>query len=90
MSPKKTGIPSPQTKKELKKEIAEKMEAALPEMKTKLGNKKFQQRIKKAAKIITHGLHTKDISADNGKPKTAAAAPAKNIKTLKKINTKKS
>lgn len=88
MSSNKTGNPSPQTKKELKKEIAEKMESALPEMKTKLGDKKFQQRIKKAAKIITRGLHNKDFSSNKDKPKTAA--PAKKIKTVNKIKSKNS
>jgi hypothetical protein len=88
MSSNKTGAPSPQTKKELKKEIAEKIGSALPEMKTKLGDKKFQQRIKKAAKIITHGLHNKDLSPNKDKPKTATS-PAKKIKTVKKVKAKK-
>ena len=89
MATKKPAIKSLNTKKELKKEIAEKMEAALPEIKTKLGDKKFQQRIKKAAKVITHGLHNKDFSSNNGKPDTAVEAPVKKVKSLKKVKAKK-
>lgn len=79
----------PVSKKEFKKEIAGKIESAIPELKTKLGNKEFMQRSKKAAKILMHGLHSKDVSNLNGKPKPDAEGVAKKSKTSKKVKAKK-
>ena len=76
-------------KKELKKDLADKMESALPEIKTKLGEKKFQRRIRKAAKILVHGLHNKDLSGNNGNGNNAPETPLKKIKGVKKPKTKK-
>ncbi len=74
-------------KKELKKELADKIESVLPEMKTKLGEKKFHNRIKKAAKLIVHGLHDKDLSENNETENTNTAQPKK-AKALKKAKAK--
>ena len=49
-----------QNKKQIKKELAHNIEIALPEIKSELGEKKFKKRIKKAAKLITEGLHLKN------------------------------
>jgi hypothetical protein len=83
MATKKTAAKPEHPKKEFKKELVGKIETALPEIKTKLGEKKFQHRIKKAAKILVHGLHGKDFSA-NGKTGDAAKASVKKIKHLKR------
>jgi hypothetical protein len=48
-------------KKELKKQLADKIETALPELKDMLGEKKFANRIKKAAKLLMEGLHKEDL-----------------------------
>jgi hypothetical protein len=75
-------------KKEFKKELAVKMGTALFEMKDKLGEKKFERRIKKAAKILMQGLHTKDFPGSNGKPNGVVEASSKKIKGLKKSKVK--
>ena len=84
MSTKKTAIASAHSKKAYKKEIYAKLETALQDLKNNLGDKEFQHRIKKAAKIFLHGLHSKDFSS----PKNDVAKPgevgAKKIKGLKK------
>jgi hypothetical protein len=79
-----------QSKKELKKEIAVKLEAALTELKDKLGEKEFQHRLKKAAKVLVHNLHSKDFSENgNNGTKTEKPAPEKKIKSVKKVAPKK-
>ena len=88
MATKKTAAKPEHAKKEFKKELTDKMETALPEIKTKLGDKKFQRRIKKAAKLLVHGLHDKDFSA-NGKKSKAAKAAVKKVKSAKKPKAKK-
>jgi hypothetical protein len=88
MATKKTADKLEHAKKEFKKELAVKMESALPEIKTRLGDKKFQRRIKKAAKLLVHGLHDEDFSA-NGKTSKTAKAAVKKIKSAKKSKVKK-
>ncbi len=55
MAKKKSGN-TPQTKKQIKKELAGKIESAVPEIKVRLGEKKFNKRIKKATRLLTEGL----------------------------------
>jgi hypothetical protein len=76
------------TKKEFKKELANKIESALPELKTKLGDKEFQHRIKKATKILSQGLHSKDVSKIKSKSKVTTAKNSKNLKKVKAIKQK--
>jgi hypothetical protein len=57
-----------QNKKQVKKELAHNIEIALPEIKLKLGEKKFNKRIKKAAKLITEGLHLKSHNKKDNNP----------------------
>ncbi|HEX5154236.1 MAG TPA: hypothetical protein VFW07_22465 [Parafilimonas sp.] len=85
---KKAGKPA-YSKKELKKELAGKIESVLSELKNTLGEKEFQHRIKKAAKILVHGLHIKEISASsNGTPANAKKTThAKKIKGVKKAKS---
>ena len=73
-------------KKEFKKELAGKLETVLAELKTMLGEDEFQHRLKKAAKVLTHGLHGKDIAPET--VKTTEPSPKK-TKALKKAAAKK-
>ncbi|MDQ2753263.1 MAG: hypothetical protein M3R72_09610 [Bacteroidota bacterium] len=68
-------------KKEFRKQLADKIEAAISELKTTLGEKKFQHRIKKAVKHITEGLHKKEKVKVVKKAKVVAkkAAPKKAV-----------
>jgi hypothetical protein len=45
------------TKKELKKELAQKIETALPEIEESLGKKKFNKRLKKVTRLLVKGVH---------------------------------
>jgi len=89
MASKKPAIKPAHAKREFKKELEGKMESALPDVKTKLGEKKFQRRIKKAAKILVQGLHNKDFSNNNGTANDAVNDSAKKIKGVKKSRAKK-
>lgn len=64
------------THKEIKKEIHSKLEAALVDLKGQLGDKKFNNRIKKAAKLLSEGLG-KEEKPEAPKVAEAKAAPAK-------------
>lgn len=68
-------------KKELRKQLFDKIEAAIPELKTTLGEKKFHHRIKKAVKHITEGLHKKEAVKVVKKAKAVAkkASPKKAV-----------
>jgi hypothetical protein len=88
MTTQKSADKSPHTKKEIQKELEVKMESALPEIKATLGEKKFHRRIKKVAKILVHGLHTKDFSNGNGTSHPVAKASPKKIKSVKKVKAK--
>lgn len=89
MANKKPAIKSVHSKKELKKELAGKIASVLAELKNTVGEKEFQHRLKKAAKIFVQGLHSKDFSANtNGTEKPLKEAPPKKIKELKKAKTK--
>ena len=76
------------SKKELKKELAGKIESALSELKNTLGEKEFQHRLKKAAKVLLHGLHRKEISSsNNGTPDNSKKTSPKKIKAVKKAKS---
>src|SRR4051794_35421242 len=70
-------------KKELKKQLADKMETALPELREMIGEKKFLNRIKKAAKLLMEGLHKEELTKKKMQPNKKAIA-------AKKTTTKKS
>ena len=61
-------------KKELKKQLADKMETALPELRAMLGKKKFVHRLKKAAKLLMEGLHKEDVPKKKKEPVAKTAA----------------
>lgn len=60
-------------KPSLKKQIAAKLIATFAELKTKLGEKKFNKKIEKASKILASGATVKPIKA--AKPAKKAALP---------------
>jgi len=64
------------THKEVKKDVHSKLEAALIEFKTLMGEKKFNNRIKKAAKLLAEGLG-KEEKPEAPKVAVAKASPAK-------------
>jgi hypothetical protein len=58
------------SKKELKKELAQKIETALPEIEESLGKKKFNKRLKKVTRLLVKGVHfgtDKKSKTDNKK-----------------------
>jgi hypothetical protein len=65
------------SKKELKKQLADKMETALPELRDMLGEKKFSHRVKKAAKLLLEGLHKEDVTKKKKQPAAKSAAANK-------------
>lgn len=65
-------------KKEMRKQLADKISAAIPELQSALGDKKFHHRIKKAVKLITEGMHKKEAAGTVKKAKSVTAkAPKK-------------
>jgi len=60
------------TKKDARKEVSELLANALGNLKETLGTKKFERRIKKAARLLTAGIKTKPVKKEKkakGKPK---------------------
>jgi len=75
MSDKKlTDIKKESAKDLMLKEIVEQLTIALPALKEKIGDKKFEKRIKKAAKLLSEGIKN---SAPEKEQKTKAAVPKK-------------
>ncbi len=70
-------------KKEVRKQLADKISAAIPELQLELGDKKFHHRIKKAVKLIMEGMHKKEETSPIKKVKAVKA------KALKKAIAKK-
>lgn len=66
------------TQKTKYEEIEKQLATVLESFKKDLGDKKFNQRIKKAVKVITHGLHKKKGSKVKvAKVKTTTIKPSK-------------
>jgi hypothetical protein len=78
-----------QNKKQVKKELAHNIEIALPELKSELGEKKFKKRIKKAAKLITEGLHLKNTHKKKSTIKKDSVTKIKKAPVNKKPDTNK-
>src|SRR3954463_946320 len=83
------------SKKEMKRAVADKLQIALPEMRSTLGEKKFSHRLKKAVKMLLHGIHSDDVlnkakkKADANKAASTTKLAAKKAKAVKKINKAK-
>ena len=88
MATKQPAVKPAHSKKELKKELAVKMESVLADFKNALGEKEFQHRIKKATKVLAHGLNKGIHAASNGAPQNAKETPSKKIKSVKKAKAK--
>jgi hypothetical protein len=69
-------------KKELKKELASKIETALPEIEESLGKKKFNKRLKKATRLLVKGVHLNGADKKIKAPKKTQ--PLKTKEVLKK------
>ncbi len=78
------------TKKEARKLISEKIEKALPELKTALGDKKFEHRLKKAVKILSEDFTAVPTSLPATNGTSPSAEPAKKSAPVKKAASKKS
>ena len=87
MAKKKVAVTLLQTKNQLKKELANKIESALPEIKLSLGEKKFNKRLKKITRLLTDGLNlngkikatNKKIFSTNGLNANNTVADAVNV-----------
>ena len=81
---KKTVQPKTVSKKTIREELEKKIEAALGELKADIGEKKFKNRVKKASKILLHGLKS---AKKPPVPKKAEKAPV--VKKAAKATAKK-
>jgi len=79
----------------MKKAVAEKLQTALPDMRSTLGEKKFSRRLKKAIKVLMHGIHNNDVlkkakkKADANKAASTKKLTAKKAKAVKKTKRAK-
>ncbi len=89
MATKKSATYSFHNKKELKKELAHKIEVALPEIEESLGKKKFNKRLKKATRLLVKGVR---LNGTDKKTKTfkKAAQPKKKEDIKKKTGEENS
>jgi hypothetical protein len=76
------------SKKELKKELANKIEAALPEIEESLGKKKFNKRLKKATRLLIKGVHLNGTDKKTKTPEKASQPKKKKAVTKKAAEEK--
>ena len=88
MATQKSATHSFHNKKELKKELAHKIEVALPEIEQSLGKKKFNKRLKKATRLFVKGVQLNGVDK---KPKTSkkSSQPKKKEVVKKKSGEEK-
>jgi hypothetical protein len=79
MTHQETATPSVSTKKQVRKEIVEKLTGALADYKKELGEKKLATRVKKASKLIS-----RDLEKLNKKHKHKAKKSATRKKAVQK------
>lgn len=83
------------SKKEMKKAVTDKLQTALPEMKMTLGEKKFDRRLKKAIKMLLHGIHSDEVlkkaskKAHANKAASTKKLAAEKVKATKKMKKAK-
>jgi hypothetical protein len=91
----RTEVSALHSKKEMKKAIADKLQTALPEMQSTLGEKQFSRRLKKAVKMLLHGIHSDDVlkkakkKAVANKAASAKKLAVKEAKAVKKTKKAK-
>ena len=76
MNQHETASPSVSTKKQVRKEIFEKLTGALADYKQDLGEKKFATRVKKASKLISRDLEKLSKKHKQTKKKSATKKKA--------------
>jgi len=76
MTQQETATPIAPNKKQVRKEIGEKLEGALAEYKQELGAKKLATHVKKVSKLISRDL-LKSSKKQKQQTKKSAAKPAK-------------
>jgi hypothetical protein len=82
MNQQETAAPAAPTKKQVRKEIVEKLTGALADYKQELGEKKLATHVKKVSKLISRDL---EKSGKKQQQRTKKAAPKKaNKKSVKK------
>lgn len=77
MNQQETVAPSTPDKKQVRKEIGEKLADALSDYKKELGEKKLATRVKKVSKLISRDLLKISKKQKRNGKKTATAKPAK-------------
>ncbi|MEP7320002.1 MAG: hypothetical protein ABI921_14700 [Panacibacter sp.] len=85
----KPAQPATASKKTFREDIEKKLETALAELKTELGDKKFKNRMKKVSKILTHGHKGTTDKTPAIKKSAKAPAAKKTAKTTVKKSAKK-
>lgn len=89
MATQKLPVKAASSKKEYKKAVAMKLKTVLQELKASLGNKEFEHRVKKAAKVLTHGVSGNAPAPAASVRVTRKATSPKKIKKVKKASPAK-
>lgn len=76
------------TKKQVLSDFIQKLEAVLSDLKNELGEKKFNKRLKKAAKLLLQGLEKPKQPVKKAAAKKAPAKAIANKKTATKTTRK--
>lgn len=84
MSQQETVTPTAPNKKQVRKEIGEKLTGALAEYKQELGEKKLATHVKKVSKLISRDLLKVSKKQERDKKKTAVKPAKKAIKATAK------
>jgi len=82
MNQETAALPIP-SKKQVRKEISEKLAGALAEYKQELGEKQLAIRVKKASKLISRDLMKNNKKQKQAKKKTVKKAAPKKVKEIK-------
>lgn len=87
---KAASAPETNPKKAYRKTIAVAMEAVLQGLKEKLGEEEFHRRLKKAVKVLAHGLSEETTPKKIKAPKVSKTpAPVKKAKAVKRGRPRK-
>jgi hypothetical protein len=87
MSQQETVAPSTPDKKQVRKEIGEKLAGALADYKQELGEKKLATRVKEVSKLISRDLLKISKKQRKNAKKKASVKPVKKVKTKVKTKT---
>jgi hypothetical protein len=87
MSQQETVAPSTPDKKQVRKEIGEKLTGALADYKQELGEKKLATRVKEVSKLISRDLLKISKKQRKNAKKKASVKPVKKVKSKVKAKT---